>query len=193
MPNEPNAVRRFVRSRVRVCHEAGACGYALQRQVTTPRVSCRVLTPALIRRKSGERIKTIRRDARKLAERLRAGLPTQARAPTPEEEASAIWVGPGMMPVKICSAVGNRLGKLLPRRRPHYNGRHWTRAPRQWLDHLDRPHRPSAWSWLHVLAIDHVKARFRKLDAIDSSSRNAAPIYWARTRLTRCAHEQSGP
>ena len=92
--NEPNAVRRLVRKLereapgpVRMCYEAGPCGYALQRQVTTPRVSCQVIAPALIPRKPGERIKTNRRDARKLAELLRAGLLTEVRPPTPEEEA----------------------------------------------------------------------------------------------------------
>ena len=46
--NEPNAVRRLVRKlereapgAVQVCYEAGPCGYALQRRMTTPRVSCR--------------------------------------------------------------------------------------------------------------------------------------------------------
>ena len=65
LPNEPNAVRRLVRKLerdapgpVRVCYEAGPCGYALQRQVATARVSCQVIAPALIPRKPGERIKT---------------------------------------------------------------------------------------------------------------------------------------
>jgi transposase len=90
--NEPNAVRRLIRKLereapgpVRVCYEAGPCGYALQRQLTTPRVSCQVIAPALIPRKPGERIKTNRRDARKLAELLRAELLTEVRPPTPEE------------------------------------------------------------------------------------------------------------
>ena len=72
---------------VRVCYEAGPCGYALQRQMTTARVTCQVIAPALIPRKPGERIKTNRRDARKLAELLRAGLLTEVRPPTPEDEA----------------------------------------------------------------------------------------------------------
>jgi len=81
LANEPNAVRRLVRKlereapgAVRVFYEAGPCGYALQRQVTTSRVSCDVVAPALIPRKPGERVKTNRRDARKLAELGRAGL-----------------------------------------------------------------------------------------------------------------------
>src|SRR5215211_9444222 len=75
LANEPNAVRRLVRKLereapgpVRVFYEAGPCGYALQRQLTTPRVSCDVVAPALTPRKPGERVKTNRRDARKLVE-----------------------------------------------------------------------------------------------------------------------------
>jgi len=51
VPNEPNAVRRLVRKLereapgpVRAFYEAGPCGYALQRQLTTPRVSCACVT-----------------------------------------------------------------------------------------------------------------------------------------------------
>ena len=74
VPNEPNAVKRLVRKLerdapgpVQMCYEAGPCGYALQRQVATARVSCQVIAPGLIPRKPGDRIKTNRRDARKLS------------------------------------------------------------------------------------------------------------------------------
>ena len=78
VPNEPKAVGRLVRKLER---------YALQRQVTSARVSCQVIAPSLIPCKPGERIKTNRRDARKLAELFRAGLLTEVRPPTPEAEA----------------------------------------------------------------------------------------------------------
>ena len=94
VPNEPSAIRRLVRKLerdaagpVRACYEAGPCGYALQRRLTTPRVSCQVIAPALIPRKPGERIKTNPRDARKLVELLRADLLTEVHPPTPEDEA----------------------------------------------------------------------------------------------------------
>ena len=84
LANEPQAVRRLVRKLereapgpVHVFYEAGPCGYALQRQLTTPRVTCDVIAPALMPRKPGERVKTNRRDARKLAELGRAGLLTR--------------------------------------------------------------------------------------------------------------------
>src|SRR5437773_8712687 len=94
LANEPNAVRRLVRKLereapgpVRMFYEAGPCGYALQRQMTTSRVTCDVVAPALIPRKPGERVKTNRRDARKLVELGRANLLTAVHPPTPEEEA----------------------------------------------------------------------------------------------------------
>jgi hypothetical protein len=71
---------------VRAFYEAGPCGYALQRQLTTPRVSGDVVAPALIPRKPGERITTNRRDARKLVALGRAALLTAVQPPTPEDE-----------------------------------------------------------------------------------------------------------
>jgi len=50
-------------------------------------VSCVVVAPSLVLRKPGERIKTDRRDARKLAELLRAGLLTEVHPPTEADEA----------------------------------------------------------------------------------------------------------
>src|SRR5947208_6590295 len=83
LANEPGAVRRMVRKLerdapgpVHVFYEAGPCGYALQRQIATDRITCDVIAPALMPRKPGERVKTDRRDARKLAELGRAGLLT---------------------------------------------------------------------------------------------------------------------
>src|SRR5439155_9769555 len=92
--NEPAAVRRLARKlrraapgEVRCCYEAGPCGYGLQRQLEAAGVTCVVVAPALIPVKPGERIKTDRRDAQKLAELLRARLLTPVRPPTEAEEA----------------------------------------------------------------------------------------------------------
>ena len=92
--NEARAAERLRRKLERAapgpvscCYEAGPCGYALQRQLEGGRVQCQVIAPVLVPRKPGERIKTDRRDARKLAELHRAGLLTVVQAPTPAEEA----------------------------------------------------------------------------------------------------------
>ena len=87
--NEAVAVERLRRKLEKVapgpvacCYEAGPCGYALQRQLDQGRICCEVIAPALVPRKPGDRVKTDRRDARKLAELHRAGLLTVVQAPT---------------------------------------------------------------------------------------------------------------
>src|SRR6266508_4408022 len=128
--NEPNAVRRLVRKLereapgpVRACYEAGPCGYALQRRMTTTRVACQVIAPALIPRKPGERIKTNPRDARKLAELHRAGLLTEVRPPTPAEEAVRDLCRARDDACEDLQRSRHRLGKLLLRRGLHSDGR----------------------------------------------------------------------
>ena len=190
--NEPNAVRRLVRKlereapgAVQVCYEAGPCGYALQRRMTTPRVSCQVIAPALVPRKPGERVKTNRRDARKLVELLRAGLLTEVRPPTPEEEAVRDLCRARDDARTDLQRCRHRLGKLLLRRGLHYSGRNWTRAHRQWMDSL---------IWTHaaervvvedyLLAIDQVETRLSELDvrltAIAQTDPYREPVAWLR-------------
>jgi transposase len=193
LPNEPNAVRRLVRKLerdapgpVRVCYEAGPCGYALQRQVGTARVSCQVIAPALVPRKPGDRIKTNRRDARKLAELLRAGLLTEVRPPTPEEEAVRDLCRARDDAREDLQRSRHRLGKLLLRRGLHYSGRNWTRAHRHWIDGL-------AWTQPaervvvddYLLAIDQLEARLLELDARLAEIAETEP-YRERVGWLRC-------
>jgi transposase len=190
--NEAGAVRRLVRKLEReapgpvsVCYEAGPCGYALQRQMTTARVSCQVIAPALIPRKPGERIKTDRRDARKLGELLRAGLLTEVRPPTPEDEAVRDLCRARDDAREDLQRCRHRLGKLLLRRGLHHGGRNWTRAHRRWIDSL-------TWSQPaervvvedYLLAIDHLEARLIELDthlaAIAETAPYREPVAWLR-------------
>jgi transposase len=173
LANEPQAVRRLVRKvereapgPVQVFYEAGPCGYALQRQIATPRVSCDVVAPALIPRKPGERVKTNRRDARKLVELGRAGLLTAVRPPTVADEAVRDLARARDDAREDLQRCRHRLGKLLLRRGLHFSGRNWTRAHRQWIDGL---------AWAHAaeravvddyrLAIDQTETRLQELDA----------------------------
>ena len=192
LANEPQAVRRLVRKLEReapgpvlMCYEAGPCGYALQRQVTTPRVSCQVIAPGLIPRKPGERIKTNRRDARKLAELLRAGLLTEVRPPTPAEEAVRDLCRARDDAREDLQRARHRLGKLLLRRGLHYSGRNWTRAHRQWVDSL--PWTQAAERVVvddYQLAIDQLEARLIELDArlteVAQTEPYREPVGWLR-------------
>jgi transposase len=192
VPNDPQAVKRLVRKLereapgpVRVCYEAGPCGYALQRQATTARVSCQVIAPALIPRKPGERVKTNRRDARKLAELLRAGLLTEVRPPTPEEEAVRDLCRARDDAREDLQRSRHRLGQLLLRRGLHYAGRNWTRAHRRWVDSLTWT-QPAERAVVddYQLAIDQREARLDALDTrlgeIAATEPYREPVGWLR-------------
>jgi hypothetical protein len=90
--NRPEAVRRLLgklgkASDLRVCYEAGPTGYALYWQVTQLGVQCEVIAPSLVPMKSGDRIKTDRRDAERLAGSYRAGELTAVWVPDAQHEA----------------------------------------------------------------------------------------------------------
>jgi transposase len=192
LANEPNAVRRLVRKLereapgpVQVFYEAGPCGYALQRQVVTSRVSCDVVAPALIPRKPGERVKTNRRDARKLAELGRAGLLTAVQPPTPEDEAVRDLARARDDAREDLQRCRHRLGKLLLRRGLHFSGRNWTRAHRQWVDSLTWTHGAErAVVEDYQLAIDQTEARLLELNArlaeVAEREPYREPVGWLR-------------
>ncbi len=71
---------------LRCCYEAGPCGYDLYRLFAAMGVSCEVVAPSLTPVRPGDRVKTDRRDARKLVGLFRAGQLTFCTPPTPEQE-----------------------------------------------------------------------------------------------------------
>lgn len=69
-----------------VCYEAGPGGYALWRLLTALGVACDIIAPSLVPVRAGDRVKTDRRDAKKLVALHRGGLLTYVAPPTPEAE-----------------------------------------------------------------------------------------------------------
>src|SRR6202166_333242 len=85
IPNRLESVRKLVGKlapigTLKCCYEAGPTGYVLYWQLTQMGVACEVIAPSLIPTKAGDRVKTDRRDAEKLARCYRAG------------ELTAVWV-----------------------------------------------------------------------------------------------------
>jgi len=93
--NQPKSVEKLVRSLserfagevLLFCYEAGPCGYPLYHQLVALGHDCQVVAPSQIPKKSGDRIKTDRRDAIKLAQFLRSGDLTPVWVPNEEQEA----------------------------------------------------------------------------------------------------------
>ena len=74
IPNRPESVRRLIGklgrpASLRVCYEAGPTGYVLYWQLSELGVACQVVAPTLVPVKAGDRVKTDRRDAGRLAKR----------------------------------------------------------------------------------------------------------------------------
>jgi transposase len=91
-PNRPESVRKFVAqlggpAGLKICYEAGPTGYALYWQLTKMGVECEVVAPSLVPRKPGEKIKTDRRDAQKLAQCFQSGTLTSVWVPDSAHEA----------------------------------------------------------------------------------------------------------
>ena len=92
IPNRPESVRKLVRklgpaAQLRACYEAGPTGYVLYWQLTALGVRCEVVAPTLVPVKAGDRVKTDRRDAERLARSYRAGDLTPVWVPDAAHEA----------------------------------------------------------------------------------------------------------
>jgi transposase len=92
VPNQESAVRRLIRrlgerKTLRVCYEAGPTGYVVYWWLTQLGVHCDVVAPTLVPVRAGDRVKTDRRDALKLARSYRAGDLTAVWVPDREHEA----------------------------------------------------------------------------------------------------------
>ena len=192
-PNEPGAIGRLRRrlereapGPIECCYEAGPTGYALQRRLTAGRVRCRVIAPSLIPERVGDRIKTDRRDARKLAQLLRADLLTTIEPPSEEAEAVRDLIRARDDARVDLMRSRHRLSKLLLRRGHVYARTPWTKRHREWLAQLEWPRIAER----HVvrdyeLAITHTHARLDELDrAIEAVSVSAT--YLAPVSALRC-------
>ena len=107
-----------------------------------------VVAPSLIPRKPGDRVKTDRRDARKLAELFRAGLLTEVHPPTDEDEAVRDLCRAREDAHEDLVRCRHRVSKMLLRRGWTWNGskKTWGQGHRLWLRSLRFEHRPTRWS-----------------------------------------------
>jgi transposase len=119
---------------LRACYEAGSTGYEWYRLLVSLRVRCDVVAPALIPRRAGDRVKTDRRDAQRLARLHRAGELTAIRVPSPAEEAVRDLCRARADLVADRRRVRQRLKAFLLRHgRVYRGGRAWTQQHQRWL------------------------------------------------------------
>ena len=184
IPNRPEAVRRLVRKlgepeTLRVCYEAGPCGYVLYWQLTELGVPCVVVAPTLVPVKTGDRVKTDRRDAEKLARCHRAGDLTAVWVPDAAHEALRDLVRAREAAKKDQLRARHRLLKFLlrhGRRRPE-NVTVWTQKHLLWVKGQCFEQAASQATFLDYLhEVDHAADRVERLEkALDEVLETIAP------------------
>jgi len=152
---------------LRACYEAGPTGYDLARLLHTMGVRCEVIAPSLIPKAPGDKVKTDRRDCRRLARLHRAGELVAIRIPSIEEEAVRDLCRARTDIVEDRTRARHRLSKFLLRHgRPWRGGNAWTLTHERWLlaQRFDNP--ALAATYGHYRAV--LDARDAALEAIEA-------------------------
>ena len=144
--NTPDRLAKFIRSlqapdvELQVCYEASSCGYVIYRQLAAMGVVCDVIAPTSIPRRAGDRIKTDRRDAEKLATMYAGGLLETVSVPDKElEQVRAL--------VRCRTTLKEDLIRVKHRTTRHLEARgHLFRGGKNWSQRF--------WDWLKKVELD---------------------------------------
>lgn len=184
IPNTAEAVARVVkklgaRESLRVCYEAGPCGYVLYWQLARLGVACVVVAPTLIPMRAGDRVKTDRRDAERLARAHRAGDLTAVWVPDAAHEALRDLVRAREAAQQDRLRARHRVSKYLLRHglRPPVGVRAWTERHQRWVATLVPAEAAGAATLAdYVQEVAHGDERVRRLDlAVAEAVATAAP------------------
>ena len=139
LPHDLSKIRKLFarlakRGTVQACYEASGCGYVLHRALTKWGIACEVIAPSLIPVRSGDRRKTDKRDATKLARLYRAGELVAIRIPDEaEEQVRSLVRCRETLTREILKSRHYVLKLLLARGHVYRAGRNWTQAHWAWL------------------------------------------------------------
>ncbi len=166
LENTERAVRRFIArlggpEGLAVAYEAGPCGYDLLRLLARIGVACDVIAPSLVPVRAGDRIKTDRRDAKRLVRLYRAGEISFVDPPSPEHEGLRDLVRCRDDLLRARTAARHRVAKALLRHGHIYREgkKAWTKQHTAWLcrQRLADP--------LAQRALCHMRAHLEAIDA----------------------------
>jgi len=172
IPNTDEAIRKLVkkvvsnREKVSFCYEAGPCGYDVYRQLIDLGQRCDVVAPSLIPKKSGDRVKTDRRDANTLTRLYRAGELTPVWVPDKEQEAIRDLTRAREDMKSMEGHAKQRLVAFLLRHGKRFPGKcKWTQAYFRWLEEI-KFEMPAQQIVLqeYVDTVKHMKGRVAALE-----------------------------
>lgn len=186
IPNQLDAIRRMVKKlsagcELRACYEAGPTGYVLFWQLSLLGVTCEVIAPSLVPTKAGDKVKTDRRDAIKLAKHYRNGELTPVWVPDAAHEALRDLVRTREDARADQQRARQRLGKFLLRhgKRPEVRMANWGVKHLEWIKqkvHFDEP-ALEATLQDYVREVEHASERINRLEkSIIQAVQNSAPV-----------------
>lgn len=170
--SDAESVRRLIKrvgrpSGIWACYEAGPTGYDLYRLLQSLKVRCDVVAPSLIPKGRGDRVKTDKRDARRLAGLHRAGELTAIAVPSSGQEALRDLCRTRGDMVEDLTRARNRLTKFLLRHSMIYrDGSNWTFKHDRWLSGLAFDDKALAATFNHYRAT--VTLRDTALEAVEA-------------------------
>lgn len=190
-PHTVEAVRTLVHKltadgvQLEFCYEAGPTGYGLYRLLLAMDMPCTVIAPSLIPVRQGDRVKTDRRDALRLAQLFRAGELVAVFVPNEENESLRDLVRAREDAVEDRTRARHRISKFLLRhnRQPETKLRAWGSIYRRWLDAVkftDRREQVVFQEYLHHL--DEIEGRLKRLEAaihLEATESKRAPVIQA--------------
>ena len=186
IPNRFESVRKMVAklgpvNQLKACYEAGPTGYVLYWQLTSLGVACDVIAPSLVPVKAGDRVKTDRRDAAKLARSYRAGDLTPVWVPDAAHEALRDLVRAREDARQDQVRARHRLGKFLLRhgwRPPEDVKKNWTHKHMDWVKRQVRFEQAASQAAFldYVHEVEHAADRLERIEkAIDDAIVAAPP------------------
>jgi transposase len=192
IPNDKSKLLKRLRSlgRVRCCYEAGPTGFQLQRDLTAAGIPCEVIAPSLVPAKAGDRVKTDRRDAVKLARFLRSGDLTAIHVPDSATEAMRDLERARSDAVKAERAARQQLNHFLLRHGRRYTGKtKWTANHFRWVREQLFEHEAQR----RVLG-DYLAAVLSASDRVDGLTRSVVELVdsWALRPLVKALQSMRG-
>jgi transposase len=185
IPNRLESIRKMVHKlgptdQIRACYEAGPTGYVLYWQLLALSVACDVVAPTLVPVKAGDRVKTDRRDALKLARSHRAGDLTPVWVPDPDHEALRDLVRAREDAKQDQQRARQRLGKFLLRhgkQRPQDIKQNWTGKHMDWVKRQVQFDQPALQATFldYVHEVEHAADRLQRLEKAIDDAVAAAP------------------
>lgn len=161
--NQPMAINKLVARLseefggeiLQFCYEAGPCGYHLYHQIAATGHDCQVIAPSKIPNKPGDKIKTDRRDAMKLASYLRSGDLTAIWIPDEEQEAMRDLCRARSDMKQQEMKARQQLNAFVLRQGHHWPAgkSRWTKGHYNWLESLEFRH-----AWQHIVLQEYVDA-----------------------------------